>query len=563
MFKKFLLTFCILNLLNACFAQIKTPLELVGKNKGKIKVLLIQNEPFVAARTLAQSLGMRSTYFAASGRLELTDNSKTALLINKQPYVFINKQKRSLSQAPFVQEDILYAPLSFFNDFSSYDIVYQDNKLIAERRYSLAFDREINEQNTLQMVFKAKRELPFKIIKSDQDKVEIFLPGAIVKRDEVFSFKNDFLYRARISQKAKGVQIVILLKKAAKNWDFYYNGKDFIFKVSSKPIKRDFMEKEEKTDNSVMLARPSVLQEQPKSNNLTIKKGKEVKEELKEEKDIEELGSDFFTAEETSTATKTAVAVSSSSAASSKTLPVVLPTTQSKGKLKVLIDPGHGGKDPGAVRKGSLREKELNLKVAKQVYDLLKKEKNVEVQMTRSDDTFISLGERARMSGKYEADVFVSIHTNAAKRSAASGFEVYFRSDKASDAEAAQTAALENEALQYEGKTSSGLSFADLLLQSLATNENINQSSKLAGHIRLLASKEAGKTGIKVFNNSAIKQANFYVLKGVSCPAVLVEMGYISNASDRKYLNNKNSQAYIAKNIAKGILNYAKEEGWK
>ena len=110
--------------------------------------------------------------------------------------------------------------------------------------------------------------------------------------------------------------------------------------------------------------------------------------------------------------------------------------------------------------------------------------------MTRSDDTFISLGERARMSGKYEADVFVSIHTNAAKRTSASGFEVYFRSDKASDAEAAQTAALENEALQYEGKTSSGLSFADLLLQSLATNENINQSSKLAGHIRLLASKD-------------------------------------------------------------------------
>lgn len=559
MFKKFLLTFCVLNLLNVCFAQIKTPLELVGKNKGKIKVLLIQNEPFVAARTLAQSLGMRSTYFAASGRLELTDNSKTALLINKQPYVFINKQKKSLSQTPFVQEDILYAPLSFFNNFSSYDIVYQDNKLIAERRYSLAFDKEINEQNTLQMVFKAKRELPFKIIKSDQDKVEIFLPGAVVKRDEVLSFKNDFLHRARISQKAKGVQIVILLKKAAKNWDFYYNGRDFIFKVSSKPIKRDFMEKEEKTEDSVMLARPSVLQEQPKNNNLTIKKEKEVKEE----KDIEELGADFFTAEETSTATKTAVAVSSSPATSSKTLPVVLPTTQSKGKLKVLIDPGHGGKDPGAVRKGSLREKELNLKVAKQVYDLLKKEKNVEVQMTRSDDTFISLGERARMSGKYEADVFVSIHTNAAKRSTASGFEVYFRSDKASDAEAAQTAALENEALQYEGKTSSGLSFADLLLQSLATNENINQSSKLAGHIRLLASKESGKTGIKVFNNSAIKQANFYVLRGVSCPAVLVEMGYISNASDRKYLNNKNSQAYIAKNIAKGILNYAKAEGWK
>lgn len=549
MFKKILLTFITLNLFCIGFAQIKTPIEFIGKNKGKIKVILRQEEPFVAGRTFARVLGMKSTAYGASGRLELTEGSKTALLENKKPYVFINKQKKNLSQTPFKQDSTLYVPLSFFTQFSSYDIAYIQNKIIVERKYTLAFKEQKHQAGKSQIFFRAKGELPFKIEKSTKDKVNIFFPGAIVKRDEIISSKNDFLSRIRISQKKKGVQIVALLKKNAKHWDFYYNGKYFIFEMSSSAIKRSVGNEdtqEDDVDNIIPLP-PSVLQEGQYTQ--------------KEDEDIIELGEEFFTGTGISVEDTSSQKVS----LEPKILPAstILPLSQNKGKLKILIDPGHGGKDPGATRKGSAKEKELNLKVARQVYNLLKKEKNIEVKMTRNNDTFVSLGDRARMSVKQDSDIFVSIHTNAAKKGRASGFEVYFRSDKASDAEAAQTAALENEALQYEGQTTSGLSFTDLLLQSLATNENINQSSKLAAHIRLLASKDSAKTGIKVFNNSAIKQANFYVLKGVKCPAVLVEMGYISNASDRKRLNNKNTQTLVAKIIAKGILTYAKEEGWK
>ena len=118
MFKKLFLTFLILNLFTVCFAQLKTPLEVVGKNEGKIKVLLRQDEPFVAARSLGRALGMRSTYFAASGRLELVEGSNKAFLTNKQIYAFINKRKSKLSQAPFIDDDdTLYVPLSFFNTF--------------------------------------------------------------------------------------------------------------------------------------------------------------------------------------------------------------------------------------------------------------------------------------------------------------------------------------------------------------------------------------------------------------------------------------------------------------
>ena len=449
MLKRIFFIFVFLNLFNLVFAQIKTPVELVGKNKGKVQVMSLQGEPFVAGRTFGRVLGMQSTWFGASGRLELSSGSNKAELKKNQPFAIVNKQKSRLSQAPVEQGGVLYIPLSFFNKFSSYDTVYEQNKLIVERRYSLSFLKQENKESSTQIVLKAKGELPFRTEKSTKDKVSIFFPGAVVKRDEVLSAKNGYLYRVRITQKAKGVQLFVMLKKNAKYWDFYYNGKDFIFEAASSQIERNVSQTEQEDENvDIKVLRPSVLQNETETET--------------ESEEIIELGDDFFTASVTETTPKVSAVTTPSKPLPA---PTILPAvTKNKGKLKVLIDPGHGGKDPGATRRGSAKEKELNLKVAKQIYDLLKKEKNVEVKMTRNDDTFISLGERARMSVNYDSDIFVSIHTNAAKRSTASGFEVYFRSDKASDAEAAQTAALENEALQYEGQTSSGLSFADFAI---------------------------------------------------------------------------------------------------
>ncbi|MDR1124339.1 MAG: N-acetylmuramoyl-L-alanine amidase [Elusimicrobiota bacterium] len=232
-------------------------------------------------------------------------------------------------------------------------------------------------------------------------------------------------------------------------------------------------------------------------------------------------------------------------------------------KARILIDAGHGDKDPGAVRPGSSPEKSINLAVAKELYALLSKEKDFEVKMTRSNDTFITLGGRAKMANDFKADIFISLHSNAAKRPSADGFEVYFRSDKASSAEAAETAALENEALQYEGKSPTAVSFAELLLKSLANNENMNESSKIAGHIKRAVGKNSRAIGIKVHENSCIKQANFYVLRGVQAPAVLVEMGYMSNSNDKKRLNSKASRAKIAESLRDGLLSYAKAEGWR
>ena len=194
--------------------------------------------------------------------------------------------------------------------------------------------------------------------------------------------------------------------------------------------------------------------------------------------------------------------------------------------------------------------------MGKELAKLLKKG-GFEVKITRDSDEFIALSDRSKIANNFKADLFVSIHTNSTKNRNANGFEVYFRSDKPTDKEAAETAALENEAMQYEEVH---YNFVDALLQSLAKNEYINESSKLAGHISNQIYKQEGiKIAVK---KNSIRQANFYVLRGVQSPAVLVEMGYISNAKDRGRLAQSAVQKKTAKGIYSGIVSYAKKEGW-
>ena len=280
-----------------------------------------------------------------------------------------------------------------------------------------------------------------------------------------------------------------------------------------------------------------------------------------EEEEIEEVGGEFF--KQIPGSNLPPPTIINKLDTSKKNLPFVPKDLKKETVLRVCIDAGHGGKDPGANYRGIAKEKELNLIVAKELEKLLKKNKKIQIKMTRSSDVFIPLGTRAKIANDFKADIFVSIHANAAPNKKAKGFEVYFRSDKASDKEAAQTAALENEALNYEEKGVGNITYADLLLNSLATNENINESSKLAARIRNSVSDKKGTLGINVSTEKSIKQANFYVLQGVKAPSVLVEMGYVTNKDDKKRLNNKKILQMMAMSISNGVLTYARQEGWK
>ena len=308
-----------------------------------------------------------------------------------------------------------------------------------------------------------------------------------------------------------------------------------------------------------------VIEKAPKAAPVETKstetKTAETKVAETQEEEIEEIGGEFF--KQIPGANLPPPTVINKLDTSKNNLPFVPKDLKKENVLRVCIDAGHGGKDPGANYRGSAREKELNLIVAKELEKLLKKNKKVQIKMTRGTDVFIPLGKRAKIANEFKADIFVSIHANAAPNKKAKGFEVYFRSDKASDKEAAQTAALENEALNYEEKGVGSITYADLLLNSLATNENINESSKLAARIRNSVSDKKNTLGIDVNMNKSIKQANFYVLQGVKSPSVLVEMGYVTNKDDKKRLNNKKILQIMALSINNGILTYARQEGWK
>jgi len=225
-------------------------------------------------------------------------------------------------------------------------------------------------------------------------------------------------------------------------------------------------------------------------------------------------------------------------------------------RKKVVIDAGHGGKDPGGKKLFGLKEKEMNLLVAKELYEQLKGEGMFDVTLTRDSDEFIPLADRSVMANNAKADIFISIHANASRDRREKGFEIYFMSEKASDPWAAEVADYENSVIGLED----GGGQADpaaMLLHSMARNEYLNEGGRLAGFITAEMEKRTP------FVNRGVKQAAFYVLRGTYSPGVLVEMGFMTNSSDQKSLNDKNTRKKIANAIYRGVMKYAETKQWK
>jgi N-acetylmuramoyl-L-alanine amidase len=207
---------------------------------------------------------------------------------------------------------------------------------------------------------------------------------------------------------------------------------------------------------------------------------------------------------------------------------------------KVVIDPGHGGKDGGACgRNGHFCEKQATLDIGRTVAELLKREPDLEVLLTRDKDKFVSLQKRADYANRHRADLFVSIHCNANPRSTARGTETYVYSSRATG-NAGDLAAREN----------AGGDFMDFTLADLMHNDFRSRSYYLAekvdGRIR-------DRMGQKILR---IEQAPFYVLARVRMPSILIETAFISNPSEEQKLKDPDWRSRMARSIADGILEY-------
>ena len=215
----------------------------------------------------------------------------------------------------------------------------------------------------------------------------------------------------------------------------------------------------------------------------------------------------------------------------------------------VVIDAGHGGHDPGAINTDmGKREKDVTLAIAQAIRDQLVKSGRVRVALTRDDDKYLILQERYGIARKLGADLFISIHADAAENTQAQGATVYTLSETASDREAARLAARENKADIINGVNLGGQSGdVSSILIDLTQRESLNISASFA---RLLQREAAPYVP---FRSSYHRFASLMVLKAPDTPSILFETGYISNADDAAFLSSREGQSKIARGVARAI----------
>jgi N-acetylmuramoyl-L-alanine amidase len=219
---------------------------------------------------------------------------------------------------------------------------------------------------------------------------------------------------------------------------------------------------------------------------------------------------------------------------------------------KVVIDAGHGGKDPGAIGRSGSQEKDITLDIAKRLRNLLALE-GVEVVMTRSTDRFVTLESRADIANNSKADLFLSIHANANRVRGLNGFEVYYISPYIDDSKRALSTAREADLdLDSSCFGASSLNLKAILWDMIYTYDRA-QSLGLANHICRSISRDMD---VRVLG---IKAGRYYVLKGVRMPAVLIETGFLSNSGEERMLRNSLYRQKLAEAIAGSLSDYDRD----
>lgn len=220
---------------------------------------------------------------------------------------------------------------------------------------------------------------------------------------------------------------------------------------------------------------------------------------------------------------------------------------------RIVLDPGHGGKDPGAVGFSKKNfEKEIVLELALKLKKKLEQQLDVIVLLSRDKDEFVSLQQRTKFANENNADLFISLHCNAHRNSKIDGIEVYYLSTAKTD-EARAVEAMENQVVyEYEGGQEAVKKYDDLafILADMAQSEHLEESYNLGANLQsaLVSATEAYDRGVK--------QANFYVLRGAFMPAVLLEFGFLSNKEEEKKLVNSSYQEKLIDSVFIGIRDF-------
>jgi N-acetylmuramoyl-L-alanine amidase len=230
----------------------------------------------------------------------------------------------------------------------------------------------------------------------------------------------------------------------------------------------------------------------------------------------------------------------------------------------VVIDAGHGGRDPGAVGYRGLKEKDVVLDIALRLKKLLKERSHLNVVLTRDKDVFIPLQQRARIANQANGKLFLSIHANAAHRRGAHGTETYFLSEAKTE-DAMRVAQRENASIRFEEPANSieEIEMEDFLLRDIKTiltemvsNRFLKESQDLAAIVQSELVKQIG------LKNLGVKQAGFYVMLGTeaSMPSVLVEVAFISNFKEEKLLKTRSFRQRVAEALYRAVRTFKQKQ---
>jgi N-acetylmuramoyl-L-alanine amidase len=223
----------------------------------------------------------------------------------------------------------------------------------------------------------------------------------------------------------------------------------------------------------------------------------------------------------------------------------------------IVLDPGHGGHDPGAIGPNGVKEKDITLAIAKRVKRLLEKSLDARVVMTRDNDSFVPLKDRTQFANSEQGKIFISIHCNSNRSRRVTGATTYFLGPAKTE-EALEVARRENSVINYEADSSAyaGLGAEGFILRALAQNSFNRESEDFAAMVQ---EELSGNTKLA---DRGVKQAGYYVLIGASMPNILVETAFISNQREEALLNDSSFQQNIAEAIFNSIRKFKEKYEW-
>ncbi|KAA0950588.1 AMIN domain-containing protein [Pseudomonas sp. ANT_H14] len=226
-----------------------------------------------------------------------------------------------------------------------------------------------------------------------------------------------------------------------------------------------------------------------------------------------------------------------------------------KRDIIVVVDPGHGGKDPGAIGSKGEREKDVVLSIAQLLAKRLKREKGFDVKLVRNDDFFVPLRKRVEIARKHNADMFISVHADAAPRLSASGASVYALSEGGATSATARFLAQRENGVDLLGATSLlSLKDKDPMLAGVILDMSMNAT--IAASLQLGSTVLCSLAGITTLHKKRVEQAGFAVLKSPDVPSILAETGFISNPRDSQRLVTPRHQQAVADGLFEGLQRY-------